>query len=1150
MNSAFNPTLPIDKSMALYWSGTPGCSRSIAICHAADLAEVPILLLCETNENVDQSIRELSYFSRAFENLPVFSLPDWETLPYDNFSPHQDITSERLNSLFHLPKLRRGILVLSISSLMHRLPPREYIDSISLDLRVGQHLEISQMKEELVYAGYKLVDSVFEHGEFAVRGSILDIYPMGSPLPYRIDLFDNEIESLRTFDPESQRSISKVREIKLLPAREYPLDDSGIKTFRANFHEIFDIDPRQCPLYQDVSNGITSPGLEYYLKLFFESLDTVFEFLPTDSIIVKLGNLKSAGDQFWQDIHTRHSEKQIDRYRPILNPTDIFMKPDDLLSKLKGYRRIEFREHKDAVDYGISPIPEFSIQRQKSESFEKLIEFIADFDGKIIFCAETEGRQATLTELLDRAGIEPKKVESIHQFFESNSDLGITIAPLDQGMISHEENKAVITESQLFGNRIAQRRRRRQSAENSGLILRSLAELRVNDAIVHIEHGIGRYRGLETISTDGQTAEFLVLEYANDAKLYMPVTSLHMVNRFSGGDQELVSLDRLGSDNWKKAKRKATEKIHDVATELLEIYAKREARKGFKYELQHADYEKFSSSFSFEETPDQASAIESVIADMQSSRPMDRLICGDVGFGKTEVAMRAAFIAIQNNKQVTLLVPTTLLAQQHFESFKDRFSNWPIVVNLVSRFKSNSEQKEIIEQVEKGSIDLLIGTHKLLHADIKYKKLGLLIIDEEHRFGVRQKEKLKTIRTDADILTLTATPIPRTLNMALAEIRDLSLIVTPPARRLSVKTFVRQYQESIVKEAITRELLRGGQVFYLHNEVRTIEQTSEHIQEIIPEARICVAHGQMPEKNLEKIMADFYHKKYNILVCTTIIETGIDIPSANTIVINRADKFGLAQLHQLRGRVGRSHHQAYAYLLLPDHGKLGSDAYKRIEAIQAASTLGAGFTLASHDLEIRGAGELLGEEQSGHIQKIGFSLYFELLEEAIEALKSGKLPSSKIEQRNTIDINLRIPALIPEDYLPDVHARLIMYKRISSAKDEEALEDLQIEMIDRFGLLPDTLKRLFRLTSLKQKAQKFGIKKIDANVNSGNIQFGQQTHVDPLSIVELVQNDPASYKILNANQLNFSHKSNEPNVRLDFINNLLEKLKIAPERAE
>lgn len=1149
MNSIQNPTIPADIYESCYWQGATGSASSLAICNAASRADGPLLLLCENNEIVEQSIRELKYFCAAHESLPVFSLPDWETLPYDNFSPHQDIISERLSALFHLPKLERGILVLSITSLMHRLPPHRYIAANTFDLAVGQQLDIRSLREQLNLAGYQAVDSVFEHGEFAVRGSIIDIYPMGSAVPYRIDLFDDEIETLRIFDPESQRSDAQVSEIKLLPGREYPLDQNGIAAFRNSFHELFDIDLRQCPLYQDVSDGINSPGLEYYLSLFFDELSTLFDFLPNETIVVKQGELKNAGDQFWRDIESRYEDRLIDRYRPILEPAKVFLPVDQLLAKTKDYRQIEFKQHNNALDIGAISLPELASNARLAKPFTLVEQFVSSQESRILFCAESAGRKETLLELLKPIGIFPQQVEHWQHFATGNESIAITIAPLDQGMWLSQENLILITESQLFGNRIAQRRRRSKTQNNTDFIVKNLTELRINDAVVHIDHGVGRYRGLETITTDGQATEFLTLEYANEAKLYVPVASLHLISRYSGAEQEAAPINRLGTDHWQKTKRKAAEKIHDVATELLDIYAQRQARKGYSYKIDEKEFEKFSASFQFEETPDQENAIAAVLDDMRNSGSMDRLVCGDVGFGKTEVAMRAAFIAVQNNKQVALLVPTTLLAQQHFESFRDRFADWPITVDVISRFKSSAEQSEALKKVTSGKTDILIGTHKLLHGDIDYSNLGLLIVDEEHRFGVRQKEKLKSIRSNVDILTLTATPIPRTLNMALSNIRDLSLIVTPPARRLSVKTFIREQQDSLVKEAVSRELLRGGQVFYLHNEVKSIERAAEHLREIIPQARICVAHGQMAERDLEKVMADFYHKRYNILVCTTIIETGIDIPSANTILIHRADKFGLAQLHQLRGRVGRSHHQAYAYLLLPSQSKLNRDAQKRIDAIQAASSLGAGFTLASHDLEIRGAGELLGDEQSGHMQKIGFSLYTELLEEAVNAIKAGKMPSPDLDSNKSIEVNLRIPALIPEDYLPDVHTRLIMYKRISSSNDEEELRELQVEMIDRFGLLPIPLKLLFRLTDLKLRAQQFGIKKIDANVSSGRIEFGNNTNVDPLSLVTLIQEDSLHYKLGGANQLQFVHDCEDAEDKINFINALLEKFKLVEQKA-
>lgn len=1153
MANIFNPPLPEDSQLTCYWTPAIGSATSLAIASAATNSDGPLLLVCEDNESVEQFKRELRYFctesSTQAGQLKVFSLPDWETLPYDNFSPHQDIISDRLSALYHLPQLKQGILVVSITSLMHKLPPQKYISANSLDLSVGQELSISQMRKQLVNAGYQSVDSVFEHGEFAVRGSIIDIYPMGSRFPFRIDLIGDEIETLRIFDPETQRSDHQVEQVRLLPGREYPLDAKGITAFRSEFRERFDLDLRQCPLYQDVSDGISSPGLEYYLSLFFGELSSLFDFLPENTSFCRVGDIKQSGDNFWKDIESRYEDRQIDRYRPILPPNEIFLPIDSILSRLKQFKQISFKDSRSAFNLQSTALPDLASDAKLHKPFSAVQQFIADHgEQRILFCAESAGRRETLLEILKQIDIRPSLYEHWQEFVNATESIGITIAPLDQGMWLPEQNLALITEAQLFGNRIAQRRRRNKNQSNTDFIVKSLTELRIDDAVVHIDHGVGRFRGLQTITTDGQATEFLTLEYASDAKLYVPVSSLHLISRYSGAEQDAAPINHLGSDNWQKTKRKAAEKIRDVAAELLDIYAQREAKKGFKYKCEAEDYDKFAASFPFEETADQENAIEAVIEDMKNGRAMDRLVCGDVGFGKTEVAMRAAFVAVHNNKQVAILVPTTLLAQQHYETFKDRFADWPIVVDVISRFKTTNEQNETLKRVAAGKVDILIGTHKLLHTEIDYSNLGILIIDEEHRFGVRQKEKLKSLRADVDILALTATPIPRTLNMALSGIRDLSIIVTPPARRLSVKTFVREQQDSLVKEAISRELLRGGQVFYLHNEVKSIEKASQDLQELIPQARICVAHGQMAERDLEKIMADFYHKRYNILVCTTIIENGIDIPSANTIVIRRADKFGLAQLHQLRGRVGRSHHQAYAYLLLPSHSKLSADAQKRIEAIQSATTLGAGFTLASHDLEIRGAGELLGDEQSGHMQKIGFSLYTELLEAAVAAIKDGRTPNPELDLNKSIDVNLRIPALIPENYLPDVHVRLIMYKRISASLDDDELRELQVEMIDRFGLLPDPLKRLFRLTQLKLKAEPYGIKKIDANSSSGRVEFSPQTRVDPLSIVQMVQNEPQLYKLGSANQLQFTHNCSDADDKLDFIGELLDKFKIAKQQ--
>lgn len=1148
MITALNPPLPVSTDSDCYWTDAHGAARSLAIYAAASQADAPLLLVLPDNESVEQTLRELRYFCAHDGNLPVLGLPDWETLPYDNFSPHQDIISDRLQALYHLPDLQRGILVVAMNSLMHRLAPQSFIAANGLDLQRGQTLAIDEFRLQLQKANYQLVESVNEHGEFAVRGSIIDVFPMGSELPLRLDLFDEEIDSIRTFDPETQRSLDQIDAIKLLPGREYPLDSRGITAFRSRFRERFDLDLRQCPLYQDVSDGLNSPGLEYYLGMFFESLDTLFDFLPKNTIICSAGDLAGAGQAFWQDIENRYEDRQIDRFRPILKPEEVFIRSDEVMRNLKAFRRIDFRQHDQATSLATSPLPELASNARLQKPFTSLEAFIATAGNRVLLCAESAGRRENLLEILKSLNLRPTPVEHWLDFIDADCSLGITVAPLDQGLWLAKQQIALVTEAQVFGNRVAQRRRRRRNETNTELVIRNLTELHLNDAVVHIEHGVGRYRGLQTIDTDGQSTEFLTLEYANNSKLYVPVSSLHLISRYSGADEDTAPLHTLGTDHWQKAKRKAAEKIRDVAAELLDIYARRQARKGHQYKLEQDEYDKFAATFPFEETADQETAIEAVLDDMASERSMDRLVCGDVGFGKTEVAMRAAFVAVQDNKQVAMLVPTTLLAQQHFETFRDRFADWPVVVEVVSRFKTASEQEAVLKQVQAGKIDILIGTHKLLHAQIDYSNLGLLIVDEEHRFGVRQKEKLKSLRANVDILNLTATPIPRTLNLALSGIRDLSLVVTPPSRRLSVKTFIREHQDSLIKEAVSRELLRGGQVFYVHNEVKTIERTAKQIQNIVPQARICIAHGQMAERELEKVMADFYHKRYNILVCTTIIETGIDVPSANTIIIDRADKFGLAQLHQLRGRVGRSHHQAYAYMLLPSQ-RLSNDAQKRIDAIQAANSLGAGFTLASHDLEIRGAGELLGDEQSGHIQKIGFTLFAEMLEEAVTAIKEGRTPSVSLESNKAVEINLRIPALIPDDYLPDVHTRLIMYKRIASCQDASELEELQVEMIDRFGLLPAQVKLLFRQTQLKLRAQEFGIRKIDANIAGGRIEFAAETRVDPLSLVQLIQNDPQRFQLSGANQLQFKQQCEQADEKLAVLNQIMDMMKLDNKKA-
>jgi len=1125
-----------------HWGNLPGAALSLAIAEAASNAKRFTLLVTADSQSAERLQEELAFFA---PELPVLHFPDWETLPYDLFSPHQDIVSQRISALYQLPELSHGVLVVPITTALHRLAPKRFLLGSSLVLDVGQKLDVEQMRLRLEAAGYRCVDTVYEHGEFAVRGALIDLFPMGSPLPYRIDLFDDEIETLRTFDPENQRSIDKVESIRLLPAREFPLKKEAVTGFRARFRERFDVDFRRCPIYQDLSTGITPAGIEYYLPLFYEETATLFDYLPEDTQVFSLPGIEQAAEQFWSDVRNRYEERRVDPERPLLPPAELFMPVEDCFARLKLWPRVVASQQD--VEPGIGrerfnaqTLPELAIESKASEPLGKLRQFLDSYSGRVLFTAESAGRREVLLELLARLKLRPQEVEGWGGFLASKERLAITIAPLDEGL--QLDNVALIAESPLFGQRVMQRRRREKTRDGGENVIKNLTELREGAPVVHIDHGVGRYQGLVTLEIEGQAQEFLLLQYAEDAKLYVPVASLHLIARYTGSDDALAPLHRLGSETWQKAKRKAAEQVRDVAAELLDIYARRAAREGYAFKDPQVDYETFASGFPFEETPDQQAAIDAVREDLLSAKPMDRLVCGDVGFGKTEVAMRAAFIAVHGGRQVGVLVPTTLLAQQHYNSFRDRFADWPVRVEVMSRFKSAKEVQSAIAELAEGKIDILIGTHKLLQDDVKFSNLGLVIIDEEHRFGVRQKEQLKALRSEVDILTLTATPIPRTLNMSIAGMRDLSIIATPPARRLSVRTFVMEQQNTVIKEALLRELLRGGQVYYLHNDVKTIEKCAADLQALVPEARIAVGHGQMRERDLEQVMSDFYHKRFNVLVASTIIETGIDVPSANTIIIERADKFGLAQLHQLRGRVGRSHHQAYAYLLTPTRKAMTDDAQKRLEAIANAQDLGAGFVLATHDLEIRGAGELLGEGQSGQIQAVGFTLYMEMLERAVKAIRKGEQPNLEQPLGGGPEINLRLPALIPEDYLPDVHARLILYKRIANAADEDGLKELQVEMIDRFGLLPEPTKNLIRLTLLKLQSEKLGITKIDAGPQRGRIEFSADTSVDPMVLIKLIQSQPNRYKFEGATLFKFQVPMERPEERFNTLEALLERL--------
>ncbi|WP_286233016.1 transcription-repair coupling factor [Thalassotalea sediminis] len=1160
-NTLFQPTLPhrrgknADKKA---WQNLQGSSATLAIYHAALQADKPILLLTHDTPSALKFEQELNSINKS-KALPICLFPDWETLPYDTFSPHQDIISQRLATLYQLSRMSNGIVIVPTATFIQRLAPKAYLESNSLLIKKGDKKDLHQMRIELEASGYRCVDQVMEHGEFSARGAILDLYPMGSNKPFRLDFFDDEIEEIRLFDPETQRSKEQIDRIDLLPAHEFPTDKSGINTFRRQYREQFTGTIDKESIYHQVSNGILPAGIEYYLPLFFNQTNTLCDYLAEDTLVIMSGDIEKSLANYWHDIDYRYEDRKYDPTRPLLSPDQLFLSEEDLYVALKPFDRIsiqttaeqEASSSRGIVHYDVTPLPDITINHQSKDPFDLLNLFLQDKSshGKVLFVAESQGRRESVLELLKRNNVIPPIFDSIAEFVDSTQTIGITVNALSAGFIfqskgtAAKNNIALITETELLGDRVRQSRRRKaQQDVHADAIFKNLAELSIGQPVVHIEHGIGRYLGLQTLETGGIKTEFLTLSYANDAKLYVPVASLHLISRYSGADQDHAPLHKLGNDTWSKAKQKAAEKVKDVAAELLDIYAKRAANTGYKFTRNKEDYRAFADSFGFEETLDQEQAINAVVSDMLSEKTMDRLVCGDVGFGKTEVAMRAAFIAVNDSKQVAMLVPTTLLAQQHYENFKDRFANWPVSIEVLSRFKSAKEQSQVIERVESGQVDILIGTHKLLQNSIKYRALGLLIVDEEHRFGVKQKEKIKQLRANVDILTLTATPIPRTLNMAMGGMRDLSIIATPPAKRLAVKTFVRQRDESLIRESVLREILRGGQVYFLHNNIDTIEKTAAELETLLPEAKVIVAHGQMRERDLERIMSDFYHQRYNVLVCTTIIETGIDVPSANTIVIDRADHLGLAQLHQLRGRVGRSHHQAYAYLLTPNAKLMTKDAKKRLDAIASLEDLGAGFTLATHDLEIRGAGELLGEDQSGSMSQVGFSLYMEMLDQAVASLKEGKQPSLDQVLSSQTEIDLRVPALLPDDYIFDVSLRLSLYKRIASCKTKSALDDVQVELIDRFGLLPQATKNLIHIAKLRIKAQKIGIARIDAGPAGGSIEFTDNTNVDPMFIIGLIQQQPSVFKMDGANKLKFARATEDAQSRFTLISSILTDL--------
>ncbi|WP_028918954.1 transcription-repair coupling factor [Pseudoxanthomonas suwonensis] len=1156
--SSASPPLP-RRGQARAWWRAPASPSALAwyLAQAARAHAGPVLFVARDNQSAHQVEADLLTLLGPGGDLPVVPFPDWETLPYDRFSPHPDIVSQRLAALQRLPRLERGIVVVPVQTLLQRLPPLRYIAGGSFDLTTGQRLDLDAEKRRLESAGYRNVPQVLDPGDFAVRGGLLDVYPMGAEAPLRIELLDDEIDSIRRFDPESQRSLERIDAVHMLPGRELPMDEASLARVMDSLRERFDVDTRRSALYQDLKAGIAPAGIEYYLPLFFppardgsQSTATLFDYLPVSALPVLADGSNAAADAFWQQTRNRYEQRRHDVEHPVLAPEELYLPPDALRERLNQGIRIEVcgaghARCEDAAALGDQPAPSLPVaSREQHLAGEALRSFLGSYPGRVLVAADSPGRREALLEVLQAANLQPQLVADFPAFLAGSERFALAVAPLEDGFALDAPQLAVLTERQLFPERATQPRRARRAGREPEAIIRDLGELSEGAPIVHEDHGVGRYRGLVAMDIGGMPGEFLDIEYAKGDRLYVPVAQLHLVSRYSGASPETAPLHSLGGEQWTKAKRKAQEKVRDVAAELLEIQARRQARAGLALDIDRAMYEAFAAGFPFEETPDQHAAIEAVLRDLQSSQPMDRVVCGDVGFGKTEVAVRAAFAAASGGRQVAVLVPTTLLAEQHYRNFRDRFADWPLKVEVLSRFKSKKEIEAELEKVARGEIDVIVGTHRLLQPDVKFKDLGLVIVDEEQRFGVRQKEALKALRANVHLLTLTATPIPRTLNMAMAGLRDLSIIATPPPNRLAVQTFVVPWDDNQLREAFQRELARGGQLYFLHNDVESMGRMQKQLAELVPEARIGVAHGQMPERELERVMLDFQKQRYNVLLASTIIESGIDIPNANTIIINRADRFGLAQLHQLRGRVGRSHHRAYAYLLVPpDRRAMTPDAEKRLEAIASMDELGAGFTLATHDLEIRGAGELLGEDQSGQMAEVGFSLYTELLERAVRSIRQGKLPDLDAgEEARGAEVVLNVPALIPDDYLPDVHTRLTLYKRISSARDGDALRELQVEMIDRFGLLPDAVRNLFAIAELKLQAQALGIRKLELGEGGGRIVFEARPSVDPMAVIQMIQKQPRLYAMEGPDKLRIKHPLPEAADRFNAARALLATL--------
>ncbi|KRI00883.1 transcription-repair coupling factor [Curvibacter sp. PAE-UM] len=1138
-----------------------GSSDALLLARLAEREQAAgrlLAIVCADATDAQRLIDEIAFFK---PELRCAMFPDWETLPYDTFSPHQDLISERLATLWRLynhgkgsPEDTTDIVLIPATTALYRLAPPGFLAAHTFSFKANQKLDEAQFRSQLTLAGYNHVTQVVSPGEYAVRGGLIDLFPMGSQVPFRVDLFDNEVDSIRTFDPDSQRSLYPVPEVRLLPGREFPMDDDSRALFRRRWRELLEGDPTKSRIYKDIGNGVATAGIEYYLPLFFEETATVFDYLGagTDqaATVVLHGELEPALQRFWQDTKERYRLAQGEPDRPPLPPESLFLGIEQFFGLANGHAQLAIRPGNSEGVAEFDPLPELTVVRGAEDPLAKLKDHVRNTQHRVLLLAESDGRRESLLDFLRASSVIPPAFDSLEEFQASDEKLGIATAALNVGFAWTEEGLDFVTETELFAAGPSTRRRKKQEqVSDVESLIKDLSELKVGDPVVHASHGIGRYRGLVNMSVSGQLQddgtpemqEFLHLEYADNAVLYVPVSQLQLISRYTGVSADEAPLHRLGSGQWDKAKRRAAQQIRDAAAELLNIYARRAAREGHAFRFSPRDYEQFANDFGFEETADQRAAIHAVVQDMVSPRPMDRLVCGDVGFGKTEVALRAAFVAVTGGRQVAFLAPTTLLAEQHYQTLVDRFSKWPVKIAEMSRFRSGKEITAALKGIADGSVDIVVGTHKLLSQDTKFKNLGLLIIDEEHRFGVRHKEAVKALRAEVDVLTLTATPIPRTLGMALEGLRDLSVIATAPQRRLAIKTFVRNEDKGVIREAVLRELKRGGQVYFLHNEVETIENRRASLELLLPEARIDVAHGQMPERQLEAVMRDFVAQRTNLLLCSTIIETGIDVPSANTIVISRADKFGLAQLHQLRGRVGRSHHQAYAYLMVPDKESLTKQASQRLDAIQAMEELGSGFYLAMHDLEIRGAGEVLGENQSGNMLEVGFQLYNEMLSEAVRCLREGKEPDLLSPMSVTTDINLHAPALLPDDYCGDVHMRLSFYKKLATAKKTEQIDALMEEIVDRFGKLPPQAQTLIDVHRLRVISQPYGVVKVDAAPHLINITFRKDAPVDPAKVIELVQKN-RHIKLAGNEKLRIERELPDPKARAHLVRDVLRAL--------